>query len=340
MAEWKKILLEGDAAASNLATADLTQPSSTNRVFDLNGDNQILSFKGGKTRIVDSGDGEEFSFDSVNRVFDVHNGNSIRFREDNDSNYIALKSATTVGSNYTITLPGSAPGGTKILQSDSGGNLSWITTPSGSGGLNAVVDDTAPQLGGHLDTNGFRVDLDNNIPITGKNTSGVNRNLAKVNTSSAIEFGQATVDAFHLGDTYLDRYVFDDDGTTSDGTVGNGGQVTLLGTNTSTTAGRAYYYNGSGGWSFASVSAADANASLLAVATGTASNRGMLLRGVVQVSNGGTNLSVGKAVYITTNGSFTTTVPTTSGHYARIVGYALDANTIFFTPSNDYIEIA
>ena len=280
---------------------------------------------------------------TVNNVQDGTTGQArIQIEDYSGGQYVSIDAPNTVSSNYTITLPGASPGAAnKILESDASGNLSWIDTPSGSGsGISNVVEDTTPQLGGHLDTNGFRVQLDNNIPITGDNTSATRLNIAKVNTSNHIEFGQATVDAFHLGDTYLDRYVFDDDGTTSDGSVGNGGQVTLYGTNTSTTAGRAYYYNSSGGWSFASVSAADANASLLAVATGNPSTRGMLLRGVVQVSNGGTNLSTGKAVYLTTNGSFTTTVPTTSGHYARIVGYALDTNTIFFTPSNDYIEIA
>ena len=70
-------------------------------------------------------------------------------------------------------------------------------------------------------------------------------------------------------------------GTASNGNVGNGSQVTLYGTNTNTSAGRAYYYNNSGGWSGAAVSSAVANASLLAVSTGNTSSRGMLLRGVV-----------------------------------------------------------
>lgn len=339
MASWKKILVEGDAVADNLATANLVQ-SSTPRTYDV-GSSQVLSFEDGTVNFKNSSGVAKVQIgaNSTN-VLALLAGGALQFSDSNNSNNCTIDVPTDITSSYTITLPSAGPGGTKILQSNSSGNLSWIDTPSGSGGLTELLDDTSPQLGGHLDTNGFRVELDNNIPITGDNTSGVNINIAKVNTSNYIEFGQATVNAYHLGDTFMDRYVFDDDGTTSDGNVGNGGQVTLLGTNTVTTAGRAYYYNSSGGWSFAAVSSAEAAASLLAVATGNASNRGMLLRGIVQVSNGGTNLSVGKAVYITTNGSFTTTVPTTSGHYARIVGYALDTTTIFFTPSNDYIEIA
>ena len=334
--------------AENLATANLTIADSTRDVTLAT--NGILNYKGSGGNVVQQ-------FIDVGGTSATANFGCLRIYEDSNAaqgcveiyeagvgtNKITLSAPSSFTQNQKIVFPSSLPTAGQVLEATSISSTtvttSWADAGSGSG-ISNVVEDTTPQLGGHLDTNGFRVQLDNNIPITGDNTSATRLNIAKVNTSNHIEFGQASVDAFHLGSTYLDAYVFDDDSTTADGTFGNGGQVTLLGTNTSTTAGRAYYYNASGGWSFASVSAADANASLLAVATGTTSNRGMLLRGVVQVANGGTNLSTGKAVYITTNGSFTTTVPTTSGHYARIVGYALDTNTIFFTPSNDYIEIA
>ena len=348
MATWKKILVEGDAVVDNLATADLTIADATRDVTLAT--NGILNYKGSGGNIVQQ-------FIDIGGTSATANFGCLRIYEDSNaaqgcvelyeagagSNRITLLAPSSFTQNQKIVFPSSLPTAGQVLEATSINSTtvttSWADAGSGSG-ISNVVEDTSPQLGSDLDTNGFKVELTNNVPITGDNTSATGLNIAKVNTSNHIEFGQASVDAFHLGDTYLDRYVFDDDGITSDGNVGNGGQVTLLGSNTSTTAGRAYYYNGSGGWSFAAVSSAAANASLLAVPTGNTSNRGMLLRGVVQVSNGGTSLSTGKAVYLTTNGSFTTTVPTTSGHYARIVGYALDANTIFFTPSNDYIEIA
>ena len=49
-------------------------------------------------------------------------------------NYITLKAAADVPSAYNIVLPSATPiGGSKILQSDASGNLSWINTPTGGG---------------------------------------------------------------------------------------------------------------------------------------------------------------------------------------------------------------
>ena len=49
-------------------------------------------------------------------------------------NYITLKAATDVPSAYNIVLPSGIPtGGSKILESDASGNLSWINTPTGGG---------------------------------------------------------------------------------------------------------------------------------------------------------------------------------------------------------------
>ena len=367
MAEWKKILLEGDAAVSNLATADLTQPSSTNRIFDLNGDNQTLSFKGGITQIVDSGNDQEFSFDTVNRVFDVHNGNSIRFREGDDNNYIALKSPTSVVSDYTITLPGSAPGGNnKILESDSGGNLSWITTPSGGGGSTTINNNADNRLitgsgtadtlegeanltydGTNLAVASGGIQIDNNQSLSAKNTSGSMRTLAFANTSDQAVFNNGFTETLIGGASGItlngpvtaNEIVHVGSGISSAGNVGEGAETTVFGgtSGTSSFAGRTYYYSGSG-WATASQTSEVANSNLLGVAMGNNTGVGMCLKGFVKTDV--TNLTAGKPAYMNTNATVTTTAPTTSGNFSRIIGYAVTSDTIFFNPSNEYIELS
>jgi hypothetical protein len=44
-----------------------------------------------------------------------------------------------------------------------GTNYGNILTAGGGGGLTAVVDDTSPQLGGNLETNGFHIQFDNTL---------------------------------------------------------------------------------------------------------------------------------------------------------------------------------
>jgi len=75
------------------------------------------------------------------------------------------------GDGYTFpTTDGSA---NQVLQTDGEGNLSFATV-SGGGGINNVVDDTTPQLGGNLDLNGNDINGTGNIDITGTlNVSGV-----------------------------------------------------------------------------------------------------------------------------------------------------------------------
>lgn len=63
-----------------------------------------------------------------------NNGTSageIRLREDtaNGSNYAAIKAASLLAANYTLTLPVTAPGSGEALVSDTLGNLSWSSNP-------------------------------------------------------------------------------------------------------------------------------------------------------------------------------------------------------------------
>lgn len=375
MASWKKILVEGDAVANNLATADLTQANSS-RIYTLNGDSNRLSFKGGITQMVDTSNDQEFSFDTVNRVFDVHNGNSIRLREDDDTNFIALKANSTVSADYTITLPGSAPGGAnKILESDASGNLSWITTPSGGGGvtINNNTDNYLITASGTADTlNGEsnltfdgntlvvtgRVEPTDNIRITTNNkalfgvtTGSANRSLAKVNTSDSVEIGDsssklelkgASVDGgsldFSIGKSNLDSITASAVSLSSAGAYGEGAEITYYDTSAAnaTTAGRVYYYNGSA-WGYASPATEAAQKALLGIAVGSDESKGFLLRGYVNVSG---TLTAGTQQFIATNATVTSTAPTTSGHFQRILGHSISTSVMYFNPSQEYIEIA
>ena len=76
---------------------------------------------------------------------------------------------------------------------------------------------------------------------------------------------------------------------------------------------------------------------LLAYSLGTnAQDDGMLLNGVIyDLSHG---FTIGLPIYIgTTTGTLTTTAPSGSGEVVRIVGYALDANHIYFCPDTTWV---
>ena len=366
MATWKKILVEGDAVVSNLATANLTQ-SDTTRVYDLDGDDSTLSFRGGETRWVNSSNAFEFSADTVNRVFTIHDGNSIRFESDSINQHVDLKSGTSVSSNYVITLPTSPPGGNnKILESDSSGNLSWISTPSGGGGgttINNNADNslitgsgTANTLeaesdltydGTNLAIASGAIQLDNNQAFSAQNTSGSNRVLAKADANNVAVFNGGFTQTLIGGSSGItlsgpvtaNEIVHVGSGISSAGDIGAGSETTVFGGSggTSSFAGRTYYYGGSG-WLIATQSSEVANANLLGIAMGGNTGVGMCLKGFVKTDV--TDLTPGKAAYMNTNATITTTAPSTSGNFSRIIGYAVTSDTIFFNPSNEYIELS
>jgi len=106
-----------------------------------------------------------------------------------------------------------------------------------------------------------------------------------------------------------------------------------------TTAGKVYYLASGGTMTLASSGSAAAATGFLSYATSTFSVNGMVLRGFVYVS--GLGASPGDKIYLADGGNLTTTAPTTSTHFVRIVGYAsANSNIIYFNPSNDYIQLA
>ena len=111
----------------------------------------------------------------------VLNGSSHELKFRGGSYYTILDAVISDSQDHTVTLPAStgtvpvfttAPTGAiadgtngQVLSTDGAGTLSFTTVSGGSSGLSNLVEDTSPQLGGDLDTNGFQINMDDQKSI-------------------------------------------------------------------------------------------------------------------------------------------------------------------------------
>ena len=110
---------------------------------------------------------------------------------------------------------------------------------------------------------------------------------------------------------------------------------------TSVTQGKYYYWKSSSVWEEIDANSASKAIGLIAYArvTTTASAGGMLTQGIVYDATHG--FVIGSPLYISAGatGVISNTVPSGSGDIVRVIGYALDANHIYFNPSGTWVEI-
>jgi len=99
-----------------------------------------------------------------------------------------------------------------------------------------------------------------------------------------------------------------------------------------------YYFGIDGSWSNASAASSATSRGMLGLALGgTIGTDGMLVNGPCTNAWG---FNSGSILYLATNANqITAARPTGTNHIVRIVGYAVDASTIFFNPDRTYIEI-
>jgi hypothetical protein len=117
------------------------------------------------------------------------------------------------------------------------------------------------------------------------------------------------------------------------------GNVVKFGTTTGLTAGAVYVWNGTN-WVAVDADAEATTKGLMGVALGTAATDGFLTHGVAYLSHDpGT---AGDILYVdtVTAGYLTSTQPSATGDFVRVAGYCLADNKVFFSPSQDWIEIA
>ncbi len=177
------------------------------------------------------------------------------------------------------------------------------------------------------------------VNITGGFTTSASSSCAGLNMTSDIAMAGNTI-------SLSSNSIIENDGNgglvlndSPTGSEGNG--IIIKRHTTSTTAGYLYYLSHlAATWS--TVVADNTGATrMLAIALGTSSaTDGMLLQGIFRKAMHG--FSAGSPLYVgsTTAGLLSSSPPTGDEEYARIVGYAIDSNTIYFNPSGTWVEVS
>jgi len=133
------------------------------------------------------------------------------------------------------------------------------------------------------------------------------------------------------------RIQLDDTPTAS--TASGSGTIVNWSVSESTTAGTLYTVKSNGGWTTTDADAEGKSIGMLAIALGSNATAGMLLQGFFYKASHG--FTIGLPLYISnTAGAFSTTRPTGTNDYVRIIGYATSANYIYFDPDKTWVKVA
>lgn len=227
----------------------------------------------------------------------------------------------SAAADYTLTLPDNDGDNNQVLETDGSGNLSWVDQTAATN-LNALTDVTitTPALGQVL-----IYDATNSIFENNTLTAGDFVKISNADGAITIGAGDGTEVEYKIQPTAVDAA----------GEVE--GSIVKFGTTTGMTAGEVYCFNGTN-WVQVDADAEATTKGLLGVALGTAATDGLLTHGVAYLSHDPG--AAGDVLYVhTTAGQVSATQPSATGDFVRVVGYCLADNKIFFSPSQDFIEI-
>ena len=133
------------------------------------------------------------------------------------------------------------------------------------------------------------------------------------------------------------RIILDDTPTAS--TASGSGTIVNWSVSDATTAGTLYTVKTNGLWTPVDADNEATSIGMLAIALSSNANLGMLLQGFFYKASHG--FTIGLPLYISnTAGAFTTTRPTGTNDYVRIIGYATSANYIYFDPDKTWVQVA
>lgn len=311
---------KGQAITSGLVNKDVTGLTGVQV-----GDTLYVSTAGELTRTKPTG--ASSLIQNVGTVLEVNGSTVKKFKvsaidRTNDIPNISAGKFMVGTSSYPqesfFTVPFSPGGAGQVLTADGSGSTSWQTPTTGSGTVDASGTPANNQLAVWVDAD--TIEGDANVTWDGSNFRVTGRVFSdsvmvdKASISAAGEYG--------TGSRVLDR----------------------IGSNTTTVAGDLYCLGST--WIQADADAVSTSSGLLAIATSTSSNNGMVAYGVVRVADntGFSSASEGDVLYVDlTAGNVTSDVSSyTTGDVVRVVGYVIDATNriIYFDPSKDWIELS
>ena len=143
------------------------------------------------------GGGEFWNLNSTT----VGGGIKVYEATNNGTNSIELRSPNSLSGDIVYVLPGSDGSADQVLKTDGSGNLTFASVNSlSNAGLNNIVEDTTPQLGGNLDLNNKVINGTGTINYTGNLTASGNASFvagaAVINGSGASISGIVTATTF------------------------------------------------------------------------------------------------------------------------------------------------
>ena len=126
------------------------------------------------------GGGEFWNLNSTT----VGGGIKVYEATNNGTNFIELRSPASLAASITYLLPGADGAADQVLKTDGSGNLTFAAVNTlTNAGLDSVVEDTTPQLGGNLDLNSKTINGSGNISYSGNLTASGN---ASFNSGNAV----------------------------------------------------------------------------------------------------------------------------------------------------------